>query len=80
MGWTDATNTPERDYTGLVTIWSTLISSLVLLPITVARLKMRPNQGLYNHLELVDMLGGFPRWVLLLIFYSIFSYQFLDLK
>ncbi|KKN58657.1 hypothetical protein LCGC14_0549880, partial [marine sediment metagenome] len=35
MGYTDATNKAERDYTILVTFWSTLISNLVLLPVTV---------------------------------------------
>ncbi len=34
MGYTDGTNKAERDYTVLVTFWSTLISTVVLLPIT----------------------------------------------
>ncbi|MHA2338680.1 MAG: hypothetical protein ACXACX_15335 [Candidatus Hodarchaeales archaeon] len=36
MGYTDGTNEAERDYTVLVTFWSTLISNLILLPISAA--------------------------------------------
>ncbi|KKN55254.1 hypothetical protein LCGC14_0584220, partial [marine sediment metagenome] len=35
MGYTDGTNKATRDYTVLVTFWSTLITNLVMLPITV---------------------------------------------
>ncbi|KKN57054.1 hypothetical protein LCGC14_0566120, partial [marine sediment metagenome] len=36
MGFEDAEGLAERDYTVLVTFWSTLISTLVMLPVTVA--------------------------------------------
>ncbi len=42
MAFTDSTNLAERDYTVLVTFWSTLISTLVLLPLTVAKIASMP--------------------------------------
>ncbi|KKL54840.1 hypothetical protein LCGC14_2261390, partial [marine sediment metagenome] len=77
MGWTDATNKAERDYTAIVTLWSTLISSLVLLPITVARLKMKPKIDTYKR-AVVRAVSRIPIAMALEVFEEIYIDPYIE--
>ncbi|KKN72007.1 hypothetical protein LCGC14_0414890, partial [marine sediment metagenome] len=77
MGYTDGTNKATRDYTVLVTFWSTLISNLIMLPITVYT--MGTHSALSFKQSLALALGAIPASVTTEIYEELYLDPYIEI-